>query len=245
MGDDTVPSRPARSSRGVPSRPPPVESAPVTTNQPPFDAPATLTQAGPLSRETALAALAQAAALHGDGRLPRRRPAVPARHRLQRRRRSPAAAMVGLGEALHRLDEDGQALGPWEEATRLPENEHTYAGVAQRRRRAGPRRRPAGRDRRLPRGRPAGAAGGQGRDRVAPGLAVEGGRRQPGAAGRYFAQARGDAGFSVAIGVLAVTVDRLADPRLRAARPARSCYRPPRARQGRWSPRASCGGCGP
>ena len=48
--------------------------------------------------------------------------------------------MIGLGEALHRLDDDDQALGQWEAATQLPENEHTYAAwrnVAAARVRAG------------------------------------------------------------------------------------------------------------
>jgi hypothetical protein len=36
------------------------------------------------------------------------------------------AAMVGLGEALHRLDDDWQALATWEEAARLPDNPATY-----------------------------------------------------------------------------------------------------------------------
>ena len=84
--------------------------------------------------------------------------------------------MIGLGEALHRLDEDDQALGQWEAATQLAENEHTYAGVAQRRRGAGPGRRPARRAQRLPRGGPAGAAGGQAGDRRPHGLAVQGAR---------------------------------------------------------------------
>ena len=113
--------------------------------------------------------------------------------------------MVGLGEALHRLDEDGQALAQWESATQLPENPYTYAAwrnVAAARVRAGDLQgalaayREA--DRRAPQDDKAEIASRMGW------LSKEIGDK--GAAGRYFARARGDVGPSVAIGLLAVTV---------------------------------------
>ncbi len=112
--------------------------------------------------------------------------------------------MIGLGEALHRLDEDDQALGQWEAATQLAENEHTYTAwrnVAAARVRGGDLRgalnayREA--DRRAPQADKPEIAARMGW------LSKELGDGR--ASGRYFAQARGDAGFSFAIGVIAVT----------------------------------------
>ena len=212
------------------------------TAQPPFDFQATLAQDGPLSRETALAALDHASALMTTADF------LDAARLYQRvigfnDVAITGAAMVGLGEALHRLDDDWQALetvggghAPAREPGHLP-------GVAQRRRGPGPRRRPPGRDRRLPRGRQAGAADDKAEIASRLGwLSKEVG--DTGAAGRYFSKARGDQGFSVAIGVLAVTVivsltcnfggEPGAGPLPAPARWTSSC-----------SPRASCGGCGP
>jgi membrane associated rhomboid family serine protease len=113
--------------------------------------------------------------------------------------------MVGLGEALHRLDRDDDALGQWMAATELGENEHTYAAwrnVAAGRVRAGDLRgalaayREA--DRRAPREDKAEIANRMGW------LAKELGDR--GASGKYFSRARGDAGFSLAMGLLGITV---------------------------------------
>ena len=115
------------------------------------------------------------------------------------------AAMVGLGEALHRLDEEPQALAQWEAATELPENPYTYPAwrnVAAARVRAGDLQ--------------GALAAYREADRRAPGddkaeiasrmgwLSKEIGDK--GAAGRYFAKARGDLGPSVAMGLLAATV---------------------------------------
>jgi len=163
-----------------------------------------LGQSGPLTRATAQAALAQArdfmiaADFLDAARLYQRvvgfdDPAIT------------GAAMVGLGEALHRLDEDGQALAQWESATELPENPYTYAAwrnVAAARVRAGDLRgalaayREA--DRRAPQDDKAEIASRMGW------LSKEIGDK--GAAGRYFAKARGDVGPSLAMGLLAVTV---------------------------------------
>ena len=169
----------------------------------PFDLAAALTHDGPLPRHVALAALDWAAELMTSadfldaGRIYRRvigfdDPTVT------------AAALLGLGEAFYRLDDDAHALATWEEATRLPETPSTYAAwrnVAAARVRGGDLRsaiaayREA--DRRAPAADKAEIASRLG------GLSKELGDK--GAAGRYFANARGDAGFSFAVVVVAVT----------------------------------------
>ena len=163
-----------------------------------------LEQAGPLSREAAQAALAHADALMASADF------VDAARLYSRviGTNDPAittAAMVGLGEAFHRLDDDGRALGEWQAATELPENAHTYAAwrnVAAARVRAGDLRgalaayREA--DKRAPQEDRAEIASRMGW------LSKEIGDK--GAAGRYFARARGDVGPSAAIAVLVVTV---------------------------------------
>ena len=93
---------------------------------PPFDLQATLAQDGPLSRETAMAALDHA------GELMTTADFIDAARLYQRvigfnDVAITGAALVGLGEALHRLDDDWQALATWEEATRLPDNPATYS----------------------------------------------------------------------------------------------------------------------
>jgi membrane associated rhomboid family serine protease len=173
------------------------------TDRPPYDLQATLAHEGPLTREAAAAALDHAAELMSSAdfvdaaRLYQRvigfnDPAVT------------AAAMVGLGEAWYRLNEDAQALATWEEATRLPESPVTYAAwrnVAAARVRSGDLQgalnayREA--DRRAPGGDKAEIASRMGW------LSKELGDR--GAAGRYVARARGEMGTSFAVIVIAVT----------------------------------------
>ena len=173
------------------------------TDPTPLELSSVLAHDGPLPRPVALAALDRAAELMTTadfadaGRLYQRvigfdDPAVT------------AAAMLGLGEALYRLDDDAQALATWEEATRLPETPSTYAAwrnVAAARVRAGDLRgataayREA--DRRAPDADKAEIASRLGW------LSKELGDQ--GAAGRYFAKARGDAGISFAVIVVAVT----------------------------------------
>jgi membrane associated rhomboid family serine protease len=176
----------------------------VTPNQPAFDATGLLSQSGPLSHETAQAALAQAATDMANADF------VDAARLYQRvigfnDAGVTAAAMVGLGEALHRLDDDQAALAEWEAATRLPENAHTYAAwrnVAAARVRSGDLRgavtayREA--DRRAPRDDKAEIASRMGW------LSKELGDGR--ASGRYFSQARGDTGFSFTLGIIGVTV---------------------------------------
>ena len=169
----------------------------------PSDLAAALTADGPLPRHVALAALDRAAALMTTadfldaGRIYRRvigfdDPTVT------------AAAMLGLGEAFYRLDDDAHALATWEEATRLPETPSTYAAwrnVAAARVRGGDLRGAIAAYREAHRRAP-GADKAEIASRLGW-LSKESGDK--GAAGRYFAKARGDAGFSFAVVVVAVT----------------------------------------
>ncbi len=115
-----------------------------------------------------------------------------------------AAALLGSGEAFHRLDDESSALAQWETAARLAENRHTYAAwrnVAAARVRSGDLRgaitayKEA--DRRAPREEKAEIAARLGW------LTKEVGDKQ--AAGRYFARARGDVGLSAALVVIGIT----------------------------------------
>ena len=90
-----------------------------------LDLEATLSHDGPLPRDVALAALDRAAQLMTSADF------VDAARLYQRvigfdDPSVTAAALLGLGEAWHRLDEDGRALATWEEATRLPDSPSTY-----------------------------------------------------------------------------------------------------------------------
>jgi rhomboid protease GluP len=176
----------------------------VTPNQPAFDAAGLLSQSGPLSRDTAQAALAQAAAFMANADF------VDAARLYQRvvgfnDASVTAAAMIGLGEAMYRLDDDASALSQWEAATQLPEYDHTYAAwrnVAAARVRGGDLRgamaayREA--DRRAPQQDKAEIASRMGW------LSKQLG--DTGASSRYFSKARGDVGFSFAIGLVVITV---------------------------------------
>ncbi len=174
------------------------------TDQPPFDYQAALAHDGPLTREAATAALDHAAELMTSADF------VDAARLYQRviGFNDPGitgAALLGLGEAWYRLNEDDQALATWEEVTRLPESAATYPAwrnVAAARVRAGNLQgaRAAYReaDRRAPAEDKAEIASRLGW------LSKELGDQ--GAAGRYFARARGDAGFSLTVAIVAVTV---------------------------------------
>ncbi len=114
------------------------------------------------------------------------------------------AALLGLGEAWYRLGDDGQALATWEEATRLPDSPATYSAwrnVAAARVRAGNLQGAIGAYREADRRAPA-ADKGEIASRLGW-LSKEVGDK--GAAGRYFARARGDAGLSFAVVVIAIT----------------------------------------
>jgi membrane associated rhomboid family serine protease len=159
---------------------------------------------GPLSRDEALAALAHAGGLLASADF------VDAQRLFHRvvGIDDPAlstAALIGEAEALHRLDHDAEALAAWESAARLPENEYTYPAwrnVAAARVRAGNLKGALDAykeaDRRAPREDKGEIANRMGW------LSKELGDK--GASGKYFARARGDVGFSFALGVIAVTV---------------------------------------
>ena len=93
-----------------------------------------------------------------------------------------AAALLGLGEAHYRLNNEAAAVQTGRRSFELPETPVDLHGLAQRRGRARPRRRPDRRHRRLPRGRQARARGGQGRDRQPARLAHQGDRQHAGVA---------------------------------------------------------------
>jgi membrane associated rhomboid family serine protease len=175
----------------------------AVTELPAFDLERVVASEGPLTRETALAALDHAAALvegtefRDAARLYQRvigfdDPAVT------------AAAYVGFGEALYRLDQDESALHAWEQATRLPENPSTYlawrnvaAGRVRTQDLRGAFEAYREADRRAPEPDKAEIANRLGW------LAKELGNT--GASGKYFARARGDLGLSFAVVVLAIS----------------------------------------
>lgn len=174
------------------------------TDRPPPDLHATLAHDGPLPREAAVAALEHATELMASAdfldaaRLYQRvigynDPAVT------------AAAMLGLGEALHRLDEDAQALSQWEAVTRLPETPSSYRAwrnVAAARVRSGDLRGAMAAYREADRRAPS-----EDRAEIASRLGwLSKELGDQGAAGRYFARARGDSGSSVAMLLVGVTV---------------------------------------
>ncbi len=115
------------------------------------------------------------------------------------------AALIGLGEAWHRMDDDRQALATWEEATRLPENPSTYPAwrnVAAARVRGDDLRGAIAAYREAERRAPA-------EDRAEiqsrlGWLSKETGDK--GAAGRYFSRARGDTGIPASLVLVAITV---------------------------------------
>jgi rhomboid protease GluP len=114
------------------------------------------------------------------------------------------AALLGLGDAIYRLDDEPQAKGAWEAATRLRDNPSTYrawrnlAGVLVR---EGKLEAAMNAYREADRRAPA-----EDRPEIASRLgwlAKETGNT--GAAGRYFAQSRGSAGIGITHVVLALT----------------------------------------
>jgi membrane associated rhomboid family serine protease len=116
-----------------------------------------------------------------------------------------AAAMLGLGQALYRLDRDEQALAVWEEILRLPETPSTYRAwreVAAARVRSGDLRGALAAYREADRRAPA-----QDRPEIASRLGwllKETGESR--AAGRQFARARGSAGLPLTWVIIGLTV---------------------------------------
>jgi membrane associated rhomboid family serine protease len=187
-----------------PGRPPLRRSGTLAlVTDPSFDLERVLASEGPLPRETALIALDRAAHLVRETDF---RDAA----RLYQRIIGvddvsiTAAAYVGFGEALYRLDQDQTALQAWEEATRLPENPSTY--LAWRNVAAGRVRNEDLRgafeayreaEKRAPE-----------RDRAEIANRLGWLSKELGdtsASGRYFARARGDLGLSFAIVIIAIT----------------------------------------
>lgn len=175
----------------------------AVTDQSAFDFQAALAHDGPLSRERALAALDHAAELMDRSQF------VDAARLYQRvigfdDRAVTAAALLGFGQAMHQLDDEGAAMGAWQEVVGLPATPATY---------------PAWRElaaARVRRGDLAGAAAAyREADRMAPPsdkaeiaarlgwLSKELGDTR--AAGRYFSRARGGSAIAVTMALIVVT----------------------------------------
>lgn len=175
----------------------------AVTDRPAFDFRSTLANSGPLARDHALAALDHA------GQLMEQSQFVDAARLYQRIIGTDdaginAAAMLGFGQAMHRLDDEGQAIGIWQEIVRLPLSPSTY---------------PAWREIAAARVRSGDLAGAleayRQADRLAPPqdraeiasrlgwLSKELGDTK--AAGKYFSQARGGSAIAMTMGIIAVT----------------------------------------
>ena len=173
------------------------------TDRPAFDFHGTLANSGPLSRDQALASLDHAAELMAASQF-------EDAARLYQRvigfddRGVTAAAMLGFGQAMHRLDEEDQAIGAWQEVVSLPVTPATYPAWREL---AGARVRTGD--------LAAAAVAYQQADRLAPPadkaeiasrlgwLSKEMG--DPKAAGRYFSTARGGSAIAMTIALIAVT----------------------------------------
>lgn len=159
---------------------------------------------GPLSRDAATALLDRAAELLDDGE-----PMEAARH--YRRvigfddAGVTAAALLGLGEALRRLDREDDAIATWSQVVQLPETPSTYhawRNIAAARVREGDLRAALDAYREAERRAPA-----EDRAEIASRLgwlSKELGDRK--AAGRYFSRARGDIGLPLTAFIIGASV---------------------------------------
>jgi membrane associated rhomboid family serine protease len=175
----------------------------AVTDRPAFDFMGTLANSGPLARPQALAALDHAAELMEQSQF------VDAARLYQRiigtdDQGITSAAMLGYGQAMHRLDDEGRAMGAWQEVVRLPLTPATY---------------PAWRELAGARVRTGDLAGAleayRQADRLAPPqdkpeiasrlgwISKELG--DPKAAGKYFSQARGGSAIAMTLSIIAVT----------------------------------------
>ncbi len=177
--------------------------APAVTERQDIDLSATLAHDGPLPREAALAALDRAAELLQSSDF------VDAARLYQRvigfnDPAITAAALLGLGEAWNRLDDEGKAMATWEEVTRLPETPSTYLAwrnIAAARVRADNLRGALAAYREADRRAPSAD-----RPEIASRLGwLSKELGDKGAAGRYFARSRGDTGISVTVALIAFT----------------------------------------
>lgn len=159
---------------------------------------------GPLTADQARAFLDQAADLQAAGEFPSAA-ALYQRVIGQPDAAITAAAMLGLGQALYRMDRDDDALAIWEDVLRLPETPSTYRAwreVAAARVRAGDLRGALAAYREADRRAP-----GEDRAEIASRLGwllKETGNAR--AAGRQFARARGSVGLPLTWVIIAVTV---------------------------------------
>lgn len=177
--------------------------SPPVSEPPSYDLHGTLAHDGPLSRQAALAALDHAAELMGQSQF------VDAARLYQRvigfdDTGVTAAAMLGFGQAMHRLDDEKAAIDAWQEVTRLPNSPATYPAWREL---AGARVR--GGD------LPGAVEAYRQADRLAPRedkaeiasrlgwLSKELGDQ--GAAGRYFSRARGGTAIWLTLAIIAVT----------------------------------------
>lgn len=175
----------------------------AVTERPAFDFQGTLANSGPLSRDQAFAALDHAAELMADSQF------IDAARLYQRiigtdDQGITAAAMLGYGQAMQRLDDEDRAIAAWQEVVRLPLTPASYPAWREL---AGARVRT---------GDLAGAAEAYRQaERLAPPqdqaeiaarlgwLSKELGDAK--AAGKYFAQARGGSAIAMTMVILAVT----------------------------------------
>lgn len=177
--------------------------SPRVSERPSYDLHGTLAHDGPLSRQAALDALDHAADLMGQSQF------VDAARLYQRvigfdDTGVTAAAMLGFGQAMQRLDDEKAAIDAWQEVTRLPTTPATYPAWREL---AGARVR--GGD------LPGAVEAYRQADRLAPRedkaeiasrlgwLSKELGDQ--GAAGRYFSRARGGTAIWLTLAIIAVT----------------------------------------
>jgi membrane associated rhomboid family serine protease len=173
------------------------------TERPPFDFHGTLAHDGPLTRERALGALDHAAELMNQSRF------IDAARLYQRvigfdDQAVTSAALLGFGQAMHRLDDEHAAVGAWQEVVQLPRTPATY---------------PAWRELAGARVRSGDLAGAAEAYRQADRLAPPEDRAEiaqrlgwlsqelgdSGAAGRYFSRSRGGTAVSMTLAIIAVT----------------------------------------
>ena len=154
-----------------------------------------------------------------------------------------AAALLGLGEARYRLNDEPAAVASWAAVLELPRDAVDLPGLAERRRGARPRRRPD-RARSTPTARPTDGRPQEDKAEIANRLgwlSKETGNAR--ASRRYFARGRGDAPrVTLTLRHHRGHDDRVADGAASRARASRSTDGS--SSTSRRSPPASTGGCG-
>lgn len=175
----------------------------AVTEQPGFDYHGTLAHGGPLTRQAALASLDHAAELMSESHF------VDAARLYQRvigfdDQSITAAAMLGLGQAMHRLDDEPAAVAAWQEVIQLPTTPATYPAwreIAGSRVRTGDLAAAATAYREADKLAPP-----EDRAEIAARLGwLSQGLGDPKAAGRYFSRARGRSAMWMTLSIIAVT----------------------------------------